>query len=140
MTLWSVTGMLGTAALGVLAYVLSQFAGKPIESYWELRRDIARCLVLYANADSVASADDPLVQEARAKFRDLASSLVGLLNAMPLYRLWAFFGAVPSLDDLETAKTNLIGLSNGVGMPGRQMDNSRRYEKIQRALKIPGSQ
>jgi hypothetical protein len=132
----SIGGLIWVPVLGAFGWVLAQLAGKQIVAYWELKKEIARCLVFYANADSVDRADDPLAEEARNKFRELASNLVGLVNGIPLYGVWAWLRAVPSLQDMETAKENLIGLSNAVGTQGRQLENSRRYDRIRMALRI----
>jgi hypothetical protein len=126
----------GTVGIGIGSYILAAFVGKPIRAYWDLKEEIAKCLVFYANADSVARADDPLVLEAERKYRDLASTLTGIANGIPAYGLWAMLRLVPSLQDLEDAKSNLIGLSNGIGVPSRSLDNSKRHERIRKALGI----
>lgn len=122
--------------IGISSYILTAFVGKPIRAYWDLRAEIAKSLVFYANADSVSRADDPLVMEAERKYRDLASSLTGIANGIPLYGLWAKLRIVPSLRELEDARSNLIGLSNGIGVPNRSLDNSKRHERIRKVLGI----
>jgi hypothetical protein len=47
--------------------------------------------------------------------------------------------AIPTLNEIEEVKANLIGLSNGIGMPGRQIDKGRRYERIKKILRILGA-
>lgn len=132
----SAFSIVGSILAALCAWLLANLAGKQIVAYWELKKEIARCLVLYANADSVSQSDDPLVREAHQKFRDLASSVVGVANSIPFYNAYAFIRLVPSKENMEIAKSNLIGLSNGLGVANRQLENSRRYGNITKALSI----
>lgn len=134
------TSALGMGIVGgVAGYVLPNFVGKPLLAYRELKKEIARCLVLYANADSVEQVDIPRAQEAERKFRELAGSLAGHVNDIPLCGLWSWVGLVPSQKDFESAQSDLIGLSNGLGVVGRQVENGRRCSRIKIALRIKGN-
>jgi hypothetical protein len=136
----TISGYLGTAAIAVVTYVLAQFVGKQVQAYWETKKEIAKSLVLYANADvALLGPENARTLQARQLYRENASCLIGLLNAIPLYRLWAFLRLIPSIEAMEVARANLIGLSNSVGVPGQAVDNSRREANIRRALGIRGS-
>lgn len=125
-----------TGSVGIIGYILAAFVGGPIRAYWGLKGEIARSLVFYANADSVQHVGDPLAVEAEKKLRDLASTLTGIANEIPAYGLWAMLRVVPAPQDLEDARSNLIGLSNGIGVPGRSLENTKRHERIRKALGI----
>lgn len=127
-------GYLASAVLGVIGYVGAQFVLKPISELRSTRESIAKSLVLFGNADTMAGPSDPRSQEARGKYRELASVLIAQANSIPLYAAWSFLKLIPPFEEIEKARSNLIGLSNAVGVQGQSLDNSRRQEKIEKAL------
>ena len=129
-------------ALGVVGWLATHLVGKPFLAYRELRAEIVRCLILYANVltmqDAIGS-PGPLPDravEARTKYRDLASQLMAWGNTIAVYRLWSLFAIIPTRKELEEAKRNLIGLSNTMGDFDRGGETSRRVDNIRRALRI----
>lgn len=132
-------GYFASAVLGVLGYVGAQFAVKPISELRTTREAIAKSLVLFANADTVVKvtdSDDARTREARGKYRELASTLIAQANSIPLYGVWSCLQIIPTFEDIEKARANLIGLSNAVGVQGQSLDNSRRQENIEQALRL----
>lgn len=128
-----------SAILGVLGYVGAQFAVKPISEIRTTREAIAKSLVLFANADTmvnVTGSEDARTKEARGKYRELASTLIAQANSIPFYGVWSCLRIIPTFEDIEKARANLIGLSNAVGVQGQSLDNSRRQENIERALRL----
>lgn len=132
-------GYLATPILAVLAYVGAHFVGKPILELRKTRETIAKSLVLFGNADTMASAtgsDDDRAREARKEYRELASTLIAQANSIPFYTTWSRLSIIPTSKDIEKARANLIGLSNSVGVPGQNLDNSRRQNNIEQALRL----
>ena len=132
-------GYFASAVLGVLGYVGAQFAVKPISELRTTREAIAKSLVLFANADTVVKvtdSDDARTREARGKYRELASTLIAQANSIPFYGVWSCLQIIPTFEDIEKARANLIGLSNAVGVQGQSLDNSRRQENIEQALRL----
>ncbi len=129
-------------AIGVVAWLVTHLVGKPFLAYRELRAEIVRCLILYANVPTLPAAvlsvlplPDRAV-EARTKYRDLASQLMAWGNTIAVYRLWALLAIIPTREELEEAKRNLIGLSNTIGDFDQGLETSRRVDNIRRALRI----
>lgn len=132
-------GYLASAALGVIGYVGAQFALKPISELRATREEIAKSLVLFGNADTmvnVTGSDDPRAREARGKYHELASTLIAQANSIPVYGAWACLRIIPAFKDIEKARANLIGLSNAIGVQGQSVDNSRRQQNIEQALRL----
>jgi hypothetical protein len=132
-------GYFASAVLGVLGYVGAQFAVKPISELRMTREAIAKSLVFFANADTVVKvtdSEDARTREARGKYRELASTLIAQANSIPLYGVWSCLRIIPTFEDIEKARANLIGLSNAVGVQGQSLDNSRRQENIEQALRL----
>lgn len=128
-----------SAALGVIGYVGVQFAVKPISELRTTREAIAKSLVLFAKADTVVNvtgSDDARALEARAKYRELASTLIAQANSIPFYGVWSCLRITPTFKDIEKARANLIGLSNAVGVQGQSLENSRRQQNIEQALRL----
>ena len=132
-------GYFASAVLAVLGYVGVQFAVKPISELRTTREAIAKSLVLFANADTVVNvtgSENARTREAREKYRELASTLIAQANSIPFYGVWSCLRIIPAFTDIEKARANLIGLSNAVGVQGQSLDNSRRQENIERALRL----
>lgn len=132
-------GYFASAALGVIGYVGAQFAVKPISELRTTREAIAKSLVLFANADTVVNvtgSDDARAGEARGRYRELASTLIAQANSIPFYGVWSWLHIIPTFEDIEKARANLIGLSNAVGVQGQSLDNSKRQQNIEQALRL----
>ncbi len=131
----------GGIALALVSYVGLNFFGKPILALRETITEIAKSLVLYANMDSgvpntLGERVDDQAQAARDRYRDLASTLHGQANSVPFYGLWSRLKIVPHFEAIQTAKANLIGLSNMLGRPNQGPDNSRRERHVRESLGI----
>jgi hypothetical protein len=124
---------------GVGGWIATHLIGKPFLTYRDLRAEIARCLILYANVpcpSTVEFSPPARTVEARTKYRELASQLYAVGNTIPLYGMWARVSVMPAWNELEEARGNLIGLSNSVGEPNQGLEISRRQDNIRRLLKI----
>jgi hypothetical protein len=84
----------------------------------------------------VAQSQTERWNEATRVYREQASALMGCANALILSSLLAKLHVIPSIDDLQEVKANLIGLSNAIGLDGEGLNNSRRQETIVRILRI----
>jgi hypothetical protein len=71
------------------------------------------------------------LDEARTTLRRQSGQLMQTTNAIPLYRLWARLGIVPSRTDVIKASQALIGLSNADSMSG-----SPRIQEVAMHLRI----
>ena len=125
--------------VGVAVWLATRLVGKPFLAYRAVRADIARCLVFYANVPFVGPIDTPLpprTHEARLKYRELASELVACSNTLAFYQVWAACKILPTRKDLDSARGNLIGLSNSVGDRDQVDEITRRKTNIRRLLRI----
>ena len=131
-----------TAALVVAALVglANHLVGKPFRAYRAVRADIAGCLMLYANVPSYSGVKHepipPRTHEAQEKYRKLASDLVAFVNTITFYPLLAACKIIPTRNELDEAKGNLIGLSNSVGDRDQYEAVSKRKNTIRRLLRI----
>ena len=134
-----------TVICGVVVFVIIEWvkevAFDPLRRYKDLKQDIARGLVLYANlysnpinpgkeaqykADLISSYED-----ASLKIRELASFLSGFIACIPKLRL-----GIPSKENLLKAEQGLIGLSNSFFLPVGSDGDSRYYDSIEDRVKI----
>jgi hypothetical protein len=130
-------GLLGAG----LGYIGVHFMTKPVLDLRATRTEIAKALVLYANVDAAIpdmpeGRMDERAIEGRQRYRDLASTLLAQATTVPFYRFWSLIKVLPTFQEIETAKANLIGLSNTSGRRKESLDNSRRQDKIQKALHL----
>jgi hypothetical protein len=124
---------------GAGGWAATHLIGKPFLAYRDLRAEITRCLVLYANIPcSITSEVVPPLRtiEAQNKHRELASQLVAIGNTIPFYQVWSLIGMIPKWSELQEAKGNLIGLSNSIGEPNQSLEISRREDNVRRLLRI----
>lgn len=126
--------------IGTIGWIAAHLIGKPYLEYRALRSEIAHYLILCANIPCPPQPvyeSDARTVEARSKYRNLASRLMSIANLMAFYRVWSIFGFImPKWEELETAKGNLIGLSNSIGEPNQSLEISRREDNIRRLLRI----
>ncbi len=137
-------GVFEYAAVGImaaLAWAAMHFVGKPILAYRKLRAEIARSLIFYANVGNPLLDSGTLdfvdrSKEASRVYRDQASNLMAWTNDLTIYQFWAKLTIVPSIEDLQIAQGNLIGLSNNIGVPGEGSNVKWRRGEIRRVLRI----
>lgn len=126
--------------IAVVGWIVAHLVGKPYLDYRNLRAEIARCLILYANIPcppQPVAILEPRTVEARSKYRDLASRLMAIANTIAFYRAWSILGLiVPKWNELDEAKGNLIGLSNSIGEPNQSQEINRREGNIRQLLRI----
>ena len=126
------------AVVPALGWVGYHFVGAPMLAYFKLRADIAQSLRLYSKFDnhSLIPELSHRVTEAKDVYLGQMSRLVSCATAVWPYSIWVWLGVLPPLEKLREAEANLRGLSGQFGAEGEGPDNSRRQEKIERALRI----
>jgi len=123
---------------GVVIYVLGQITTRfLIDPYQEYRKtvgEIAYALVFYANVyQSPGRTRAEMMDEASRLLRRLASSLRVHAFSIPCRGV---FWRLPSSEDLRTASSALISLSNGIHQ-GNSRDNQRDVDEINKLLGLP---
>ena len=132
------TGFIG----GACAWLLTDFVAKPYRRFFDLRREICRCLVVYGNVSArekmdgdvrariaIPSAEDDRLTEAQKVFRNLAGEMRAFANAEILAN---WFVKQRGYDADEIA-SSLIGYSNEVATYGESRNYYRdRAEKLLR--------
>lgn len=135
----ALTILSGLALLVVGQIVIRSFVD-PIYELRKLRGEIADALIFYASVYMNPSPGfrTPEIDEARNALRSLGSQLEAKSHAIPFYRFFALIGAVPTLDSVKRARSDLIGLSNSL-QGGNIEHNERHRKEILEALnlKIP---
>lgn len=102
-------------AVGVGAYISIKFVVAPIREFRDIRKQISRDLVDYANLiANPGSGDSQRIKEAEKALRGDASDLKGATDDIPMYSLWAKFGIIPVREEVNQARQRLIGLSNSL--------------------------
>jgi hypothetical protein len=132
-TLWPA---LGTAAAGfvggVAAWFATNFWGRPLARFYELRQQAQETILFHANIGPHLT-DAERLPKASDELRRIAAQLGGVSATSPPFILWLLRRRGY---DLEAATENLIGLSNTLTEPyGTNRPGHR--EMTQRALRLP---
>jgi len=119
MILDSVITAVLTVIIGVTVYAFSQMASKfliePIHKQDEIRGQIAHSLAFYANIYTNPGAGTPTQRaEAADIFRQQACLLRSKTHMIRWYGFFSYIGLVPTIENVNKACSNLIGLSNSV--------------------------
>jgi hypothetical protein len=129
--------ILGGLTLLVLGQIIIRTFIDPAYELRKLRGEIANALIYHAS--TYMASDEGFTtdakEEARDAFRSLGSQLEAKSYVVPLYQVFAFIRAVPTLDSIEQARGNLIGLSNSV-LSGQVGNSERHRDAIIKALKL----
>ena len=128
-----IVSFLGGIVGGFIAWFCSNYFGRPLMQFLDLRTEAHTFLYYYTNIKFDRPPHFRNVDDAVKCFRWLASRLDALrassLRAMLLlFRLFKF--------DLANAASGLIGLSNNL-VPDREGDATRFRVQTQRALRLP---
>ena len=130
-----------TVISGVLIFVSSQILLKMIiDPVHMLKKHIGK---IAHNMDHLApyysnpgTLEDDVLKEVKEKIRMLASDLSEAFYLVPYYKkIHRIFG-LPSFDDVLTANSRLIGLSNSLLYARHADNNLMRAQKIQDCLGI----
>lgn len=133
-----------TAIGGVLVFVAGQvllkFVIEPIQELKKLIVEINFGLVFHAQAIHTPVGDRTTEDEASKAFRKLACDLSSKVAAIPWYGFWSkrSHGHLPNSKDINTASSQLIGLSNSVYGENRSEINEKRVGKIRSLLNLKG--
>lgn len=137
------TTVFQTVIAGVLTFVVGQLVLKLlIEPVHEMKKtiaDIAHTLIERANV--IANPGVPakeVMEEASQELRKLSSRLESHLYLIPIYECTSLLFFLPRHSKVLAARTDLIGLSNGVfrASEGIYRENARRVENICDSLGI----
>jgi hypothetical protein len=106
-----------------------------LREFEELRTDIHLAFGYYAILDTnlpttLSGPPTDLTHAARETYRSLASRLY-TYKALPFYKSWL----LPSAQNLEIARENLIALSNLTGRPAEALENIKRQGKVRMAIR-----
>ena len=132
----------GGVTVFVLGQVLVKFLIDPIHEQKKLIGEIAATIIFYSNVGAgmeqyyydkikaIADSDESQkaivvdrykeilkshwgkADEAAVTLRRQATELLAKTHAIPLYGFWSFFRRVPKVEDVLTASSALIGMSN----------------------------
>jgi len=124
------------AVLGALGYLVAHFALKPIMALLTTREQIAKALVLFGNVDAVSAPGDARIAKAKAKYHELASTLIAQANTIPHYAVYSSLHLIPPFEDIREARENLMSLSDAVGVQAEREDNRLLQQHIETALRL----
>jgi hypothetical protein len=126
----------GTVAAGFLggaaAWFATNFWGRPIARFFELRQQAQETILFHANIGPHL-ADAERLPRASDELRRIAAQLGGILATSPKAILWLLRRRGY---DLQAATEHLIGLSNTLTEP-LGGDRPAHRELTQRALRLP---
>ncbi len=97
-----------------LGQIVINFWLTPIKNHKEVLGEIQSSLIYYANVFSPMM-NKKTQDEARDKFRKLATQLVSTARVIPFYKQSSVIFGLPKLEKIRSAHHSLIGLSNSVG-------------------------
>ena len=129
-----------TVVLGFVIFVLGQIAQRfflePIQEQKRVIGEITHAVVQYANVSDKSPPEIRL--EAHQELRDLAARLNATLRTIPLYRYFEARGWVEKKENVNAARSGLVGWSNSVVMEKPPNLETHRSAII-KALGLPPS-
>jgi hypothetical protein len=135
-----ITGFIG----GVCAWFVTDYIAKPMQRFFDLRREVNRCLVVYANvgARSIIGPDglrttldlspeeDARLVQAQKAFRDLGGNMRAFANvdflASRIVKLWGY--------DANRIANALIDYSNEIVTYGA--GRAGYHDRVERLLRV----
>jgi hypothetical protein len=131
--LWPAAGTLAAGFLGgAAAWFATNFWGRPIARFHELRLQAQETILFHANIGPYL-ADAERLPKASDELRRIAAQIGGITATSPPAILWLLRRRGY---DLPAATENLIGLSNTLTEPFGA-DHPAHREMTQRALRLP---
>jgi hypothetical protein len=130
--------------IGICAWLLTNFVAKPLRRFFDLRRDVNRCLVRYGNVSArarwtddnkrevlqISPEEDERLMEAHNALRDLAGDMRAFANVeIVANRIVICLGY-----DADKIASALVGYSNNILAYGKMRSNS--HDQVQRLLRI----
>lgn len=120
----------------ILVYVALKFFIELIVEYYKVVGRIAKDLIVYGKEYGNPGIGPPEDMDMASKsLREDAGLLSEKVAAIPWYPFWNLFGFVPTIEEINQAKAQLIGLSNSV-RSGNPLENAERADKIVKLLSI----
>ncbi len=128
-----------TALLGFAVFVVGQLTLKlfvePIQDQKRIIGRTAHALTYYANVCKMSPPED--AAEGRKVYRNLASELRASFEVAPRYNWCVQLKLVRPVDQLQSAYSGLIYLSNNVGTPGYGDDDTiKARRRVEDGLSI----
>jgi hypothetical protein len=132
-SLWPIVGTVAAGFFGgAAAWFATNFWGRPIARFFELRQQAQEAILFHANIGPHL-ADAERLPKASDELRRIAAQLGGITATSPPAILWLLRWRGY---DLPAATENLIGLSNTLTEPYGGEHPAHR-EMTQRALRLP---
>ncbi len=130
--------ILGGLTLLVIGQIVIRSVIDPIYDIRKLRGKIANALIYYERFYMTPTTHKtPEEKEALNAIRSLGAQLEVNSYALPFYRFFAFIRAVPNMDSIIKAGSNLWGLSNSLDS-GNVENSKRNRQAIIEALNLRG--
>ena len=130
--------ILGGLTLLVIGQIVIRSVIDPIFDIRKLRGKISNALIFYEDSYMTPIKHrTPESVEARNAFKSLGAQLEVNSHALPFYRFFAFIRAVPNMDSIIKAGSNLWSLSNSLDS-GNVENSKRNRQAIIEALNLRG--
>jgi hypothetical protein len=120
---------------GFLGAIIKDHIVRPLREYREVRKKIAKDLIMYSNVITSPGAGSNM-DEAAYELRSDAAELRATMEDLPGYRFWSSFW-IPKRKNLEQVEGRLIRLSNSIHS-GNSSKNHKDQQKIRELLNIGG--
>lgn len=128
-----ILSLLGGFSGGLVAWFCSNYLGRPLIQFWELRSEAHTFLYYYANMKFDRPPHSRNAEDAQNCFRWLGVR-VDTLRTSSLRLIMILLGLLGY--NLEIAATSLIGLSNTLAS-GHEQDTTNFRVQAQQALQLP---
>jgi hypothetical protein len=128
-------GFVGGVVGGVVAWFATNYWGRALLRFWDLRLEAHEAMFFYANINAdrpVTPANLARAGEGSLRFRTLGAKIDGLRTVLPAPLSWYLH---KRSYDLRQGALGLIGLSNWLGADDHKATRSR--VQAQRALRLP---
>lgn len=122
----------------VLGQILIKLVLEPIKRQKELIAEVSSQLIFYANIyTQPGSITDPnILDKASLDIRKVSTRLLTTTTTIPSYKFFSNLKLVLPEQNIETACSNLIGISNSLGRGGDARINAGWRDEIRTLLRI----
>jgi len=131
--------ILGGVIVYTVGQIISKFFIEPIHHQGEIIGEIADALIYHARAyGSPGFLEKEYLDKASGRFRQLASLLRSRSYMIRWYGVFKSLKLVPSLNEVEGASKELIGLSNSLHDKQTDEGITKNYERVNKIRKLLG--
>lgn len=134
--------IIGGVSIFVTGQIIVRFIIDPIHELNKLKGSIAYSLIFYSDiymnpppAFTVLGDEIKKRDEVQKVFREQASQLCPKASIIPWYKIWELLRIIPKSQNVISAASELIGLSNSIHRVDIDSNNMRR-KKIAKLLNI----